>query len=96
VRGTVCHGGRFEPNADGAALIDKDTLDGNAPDDILGGQYRRHPATTIETPLVISSLKRSLTVDVQLSAGGVADAQAHWAWLAAARSGVRKFFEDLK
>ena len=39
--------GRFEPNADGAALIDKDTLGSNAPDDILGGQYRRHPATTI-------------------------------------------------
>jgi hypothetical protein len=39
-------GGRFEPNSDGAALIDKDTLGGNAPDDILRGQYRRHPATT--------------------------------------------------
>jgi hypothetical protein len=39
-------GCRFEPNADGAALIDKSALGGNAPDDILGGQYRRHPATT--------------------------------------------------
>jgi len=28
-------GDRFEPNADGAALIDKGTLGGNAPDDIL-------------------------------------------------------------
>jgi hypothetical protein len=28
-------GGRFEPNAHGAALVDKDTLGGNAPDDIL-------------------------------------------------------------
>jgi hypothetical protein len=42
--------GRFEPNADGAALIDKGTLGGNAPDDILGGQYRRHPATTFRCP----------------------------------------------
>jgi len=41
------HGGRFEPNTDGAVLIDKGTLGGNAPDDILGGQYRRHPATTL-------------------------------------------------
>jgi len=40
-------GGRFEPNADGAAIIDKGTLGGNAPDDILEGQYRRHPATTL-------------------------------------------------
>jgi len=61
-------GGRFEPNADGAALIDKDTLGGNAPDDILGGQYRRHPATTFRMTVrpAISGLKRSLTVDVQL------------------------------
>jgi hypothetical protein len=29
-------GGRFHPNADCAALIDKGTLGGNAPDDILG------------------------------------------------------------
>jgi hypothetical protein len=43
-------GGRFELNADGAALIDKGALGGNAPNDILGGQYRRHPATTFETP----------------------------------------------
>jgi hypothetical protein len=43
-------GGRFESNADGAALIDKGTLGGNAPDDILGGQYRRHPATTFRCP----------------------------------------------
>jgi len=39
-------GGRFQANAHGATLIDKDTLGGNAPDDILWGQYRRHPATT--------------------------------------------------
>jgi hypothetical protein len=60
-------GGRFEPNADGAALIDEDALGGHAPDDILGGQYRRHPATTSRCPRpAISGLKRSLTVDVQL------------------------------
>jgi hypothetical protein len=90
--------GRLQPNTYGAALIDKGTLGGDAPDDILGGQYRRHPPTTFRCPrgLRFSGLKRSLTVEVQLSAGSVADAQAHWAWLAAARSGVRKFFEDLK
>ena len=88
-------GGRFQPNADGAALIDKGTLGGNAPDDILGGQYRRHPVTTLRRPrgLRFFGLKRSLTVEVQLLAGGVADVQAHWAHLA---TGVRKFFEDLK
>jgi hypothetical protein len=43
-------GGRFEPNADGAALIDEGTLGGNASDDILGGQYRCHPATTLRRP----------------------------------------------
>ena len=43
-------GGRFEPNTDGAALIDKGTLGGNAPDDILGGQYRCHPNTTLRRP----------------------------------------------
>jgi len=40
-------GGRFEPNTDSAALVDKGTLGGDAADDILGGQYRRHPATTL-------------------------------------------------
>ena len=33
-----------------AVLIDKGTLGGNAPDDILGGQYRRHLATTFRRP----------------------------------------------
>jgi hypothetical protein len=61
-------GCRFEPNADGAALIDKSALGGNAPDDILGGQYRRHPATTFRLSArpAISGLKRSLTVELQL------------------------------
>jgi hypothetical protein len=39
--------GRLKANADGAALVDKGTLGGNPPYDILGGQYRRHPATTL-------------------------------------------------
>jgi hypothetical protein len=34
--------GRFKPNADAAALVDKGALGGNAPDDILGGHYRCH------------------------------------------------------
>jgi hypothetical protein len=37
---------RFQPNADAAALVNKGALGGNAPDDILGGQYRRHSPTT--------------------------------------------------
>jgi hypothetical protein len=41
-------GGRFQPNTYGAALIDKGTLGGDAPDDILGGQDRRHLATLAE------------------------------------------------
>jgi hypothetical protein len=40
-------GGRFEPNAYGAALVDKGTLGGNAFDDILGRQHRIHPVTTL-------------------------------------------------
>jgi hypothetical protein len=42
-------GGRFQANADSAALVDEGTLSGNPPDDILGGQYRRHPATTLRS-----------------------------------------------
>jgi len=42
-------GSRFQANADGAALVDKGTLSGYPPDDILGGQYRRHPTTNLET-----------------------------------------------
>jgi hypothetical protein len=33
---------RFQPNADAAALIDIGAFGGNAPEDILGGQYPRH------------------------------------------------------
>ena len=33
---------RFEPNADTAILVDVGALGGNAPDDILGGQYCCH------------------------------------------------------
>jgi hypothetical protein len=34
----------FQPNADAATLVDVRTLGGDAPDDILGGQYRCHRA----------------------------------------------------
>jgi len=40
-------GGRFEANAYGTALVDKGALGGNAFDDILGREYRSHPATTL-------------------------------------------------
>jgi hypothetical protein len=46
--------GRFEANADSAAFIDEGTLGGNPPDDILGRQYRRHPATTFRRSRVRS------------------------------------------
>jgi len=39
-------GGRLQPNADGAALVDKGAFGGDPPDDILGGQHRRHPTTS--------------------------------------------------
>jgi len=35
-------GRRLEPDADAATLVDIDTLGGDAPDNILGGQYRCH------------------------------------------------------
>jgi hypothetical protein len=35
-------GRRFQPDTDAASLIDIGTLGGNAPDDILGRQYRCH------------------------------------------------------
>jgi hypothetical protein len=39
---------RFEPDADRAVLINERALGGNSLDEILGGQYRRHPATHSE------------------------------------------------
>jgi hypothetical protein len=39
--------GRFQTNADDASLTDEGALGDNSPDDILGGQYRCHPATTL-------------------------------------------------
>jgi hypothetical protein len=44
-------GDRRRINIDGAALVDESTLGGNPPDEILGGQYRRHPATTLRRSL---------------------------------------------
>src|SRR5262249_56858676 len=39
-------GSSLESNADGAMLVDKRTFGSNPPDDILGGQNRRHPTTS--------------------------------------------------
>jgi len=39
-------GGRFQSNPHAAALVDKGALGGDPPDDILRGQYRRHPTTS--------------------------------------------------
>jgi hypothetical protein len=39
--------GRFNPNADAAALVDIGALGGNSTDDILGGQYRCHVVATL-------------------------------------------------
>jgi hypothetical protein len=36
----------LQADSDGAASVNKGALGGNSFDDILGGQYRRHPATT--------------------------------------------------
>jgi len=76
-------GGRFEANADSAALVDEGTLGSNPPDDILGRQYRRHFATasrrssvTNASASAVQSLRRD-TRDRHL-AGGAADAQALW------------------
>ena len=51
--------GRFEPNADGAALIDKGTLGENSPDDILG----RHIGAIQPPPLEGSGPDSGLNVD---------------------------------
>jgi hypothetical protein len=42
-------GGWLKANADGATVVDKGTLGSYSPDDILGGQYWRHPAHQLET-----------------------------------------------
>jgi hypothetical protein len=38
--------GRLQADSDGAAFVNKGALGGNSFDNILGGQYRRHSATT--------------------------------------------------
>jgi hypothetical protein len=48
--------GRFKPNADATALIDISALGRNAPDDILGGQYRCHVAATLTGRFAISAI----------------------------------------
>jgi len=47
-------GGRFQSNPDGATLIDKGALGGDPPNDILRGQYWRHPTTTLRRSRVRS------------------------------------------
>jgi len=41
----------LQPNADTAALVDIGALGGNAPDDILGRQYRCHFAVVVSLEL---------------------------------------------
>ena len=38
---------RFEPNADPASVVDIGAFGGDAPDDVLGGQYQCHLAATL-------------------------------------------------
>jgi hypothetical protein len=45
------HRGRLQADSDGAAFVNKGALGGNPFDDILGGQYRRHSATTSKCAL---------------------------------------------
>jgi hypothetical protein len=47
-------GGRFQSNPNGATLVDKGALGGDPPYDILRGQYRRHPTTTLKRSRVRS------------------------------------------
>ena len=42
--------GRFQPNADATSVIDEGALGGNSFDNVLRGQYRRHPATLTRPP----------------------------------------------
>jgi len=44
----------LQPDADTTPIIDIGALGGNSPDDILGSQYRRHPATTLRRSRVRS------------------------------------------
>jgi hypothetical protein len=44
-------GRRSQPNPDPTLIVDKGALGGYTPDDILGGQYRRHP-TLRRTPCI--------------------------------------------
>jgi hypothetical protein len=64
-------GGRPQPDSDAAALVDKGALGGNSPDDILGGQYRRHFAAT-STGMFVSNaifgVKRFSRRDAPISA----------------------------
>jgi hypothetical protein len=62
--------GRFKPNADATALVNISALGGNAPDDILGGQYRCHVAATLTGRLpshAIVGVNRFSTASLQFT-----------------------------
>jgi hypothetical protein len=63
-------GRRFEPDAHTATLVDISALGGNAPDDILGGQYRCHVAATLTGRLpsqAIVDVNRFSTASLQFT-----------------------------
>jgi hypothetical protein len=56
--------GRLEANTDSTALINEGTLGGNSPDDILRGQYPRHPGTNLRPTLFRSEAATTAIVHV--------------------------------
>jgi hypothetical protein len=49
-------GRRLQPDADTTPIIDIGALGGNAPDDVLGSQYRRHVAATLTRRFAIDAI----------------------------------------
>jgi hypothetical protein len=69
-------GRRLEANADAAAFVDISALGGNAPDDILSGQYRCHLPATLTRRFAshaIMGVKRFSTASLQFSARDTRD-----------------------
>jgi hypothetical protein len=60
-------GRRFEPKADTAILVDVGALGGNAPDDILGGQYHVATLTRSFANRAIIGVKRFSTTSLRFS-----------------------------
>jgi hypothetical protein len=50
---------RFEPNADPASVVDIGAFGGDAPDDVLGGQYRCHLAPALTGSFPSNAIPRS-------------------------------------